>query len=217
MPFMKKFDFAIFDLDGTLLDTRDGVISAAKYAMKQYGFEVPDQKTLESLIGPPMQVSFQNLYALADNEAMEMANVFRDAYQTDELLFRASPYNGMSLIDAGIKIGIATYKREDYAKRLLIKKGFDAYTNYMYGSDFAGQLKKSDIIKICLDEMGCRDYTKAVYIGDGISDGKGANSVGMAFLPVTYGFGFVSANDTREYKPIGVAGSCLEIKEVLGC
>ena len=215
-----KYGYVLFDLDGTLLDTRQGVISAAVNAMERYGKDVPDQKTLESLIGPPMQISFQKLYGLSESEAMEMANTFRDAYKTDKYLFQAEPFEGIynllqSLKDFKIKIGIATYKREDYAKRLLIEKGFDKHTEFMYGSDFEGKLKKQDIIKLCLDDMGCNDYKQAVYVGDGDSDGKGANAIDMNFIAVTYGFGFKKPEDAEPFNPIGVANSCIQLEEML--
>ena len=213
---MRLFDYCLFDLDGTLLDTRDGVIAAAVKAMHDFNKDIPDEGILESLIGPPMQVSFKNLFGLTDDMSMKMANVFRDYYKTDEFLFRAVPYDGIyrtfeELISCGIKIGIATYKREDYAKRLLCEKGFDKYTNHMYGSDFDGKLKKSDIIRLCLDRMGCQDYSRAVYIGDGVSDGKGANDVGIKFIAVTYGFGFKKAEEAKEYNPCGVIEHCEEM------
>ena len=216
-----NYGYVIFDLDGTLLDTREGVISSAVHTMKQYGKEIPDQETLKALIGPPMQVSFQKLYGLSDAEAMKMANEFRDTYKTEEYLFKAEPYEGIydlfkSLLDRGIKVGIATYKREDYAKRLLIEKKFDKYTEFMYGSDYEGKLKKQDIIKRCLADMDCTNYKQAVYVGDGESDGKGANSVGMGFIAVTYGFGFKCAEDSKEFNPIGVAKNCKQIKKIMG-
>lgn len=203
---MRLFDYCLFDLDGTLLDTRDGVIAASVKAMHDFDKNIPSESVLESLIGPPMQVSYKKIFGLTDDEAMKMANVFREYYKTDEFLFRATPYNGIfrtieELISCGVMIGIATYKREDYAKRLLCDKGFDKYTNHMYGSDFDGKLKKSDIIRLCLDRMECRDYTRAVYIGDGISDGKGANDARISFIAVTYGFGFKTAEEAMPYNP----------------
>ena len=213
-----KYGYVLFDLDGTLLDTREGIISAAVHAMKQYGKVVPDQETLESLIGPPIQVSFQKLYGLSDTEAMVMANIFRDAYKTDKYLFRAKPYDGIynllqNLVDAGINVGIATYKREDYAKRLLIEKKFNKYTRFIYGSDFEGKFIKKDIIKICLENMGCKDCKQAVYVGDGESDGKSANEIGMNFIAVTYGFGFKKKEDAEKYQPIYITNDCMSIRD----
>ena len=89
------------------------------------------------------------------------------------------------------------------------------YAKYMYGSDFEGKLKKDDIIHICLNDMGCADYSKAVYIGDGKSDGKGANTVGINFIAVTYGFGFKKIEDAAEYNPIGVTNTCDGIRSII--
>lgn len=217
---MNNFLYAVFDLDGTLLDTREGVIAAAAQTIKKYHHTMPDPKIMQRLIGPPIQDSFQEMYNLSDDEAMEMANAFRKLYKTDEFLFRALPYDGIyDLMDmltrAGIRIGIATYKREDYAKRLLCEKGFNIYTNNIYGSDFEGKLKKEDIIRHCLNEMGCTDFGRAVYIGDGKSDGKSANAVGMNFIAVTYGFDFKSAEDAEKYHPYAVINDCQELKKYL--
>lgn len=217
---MKTYKYVLFDLDGTLMDTSRGIIEAIAYTMKKYGKDVPDESELRTLIGPPMQKSFQKLYDLDDVNAMEMANVFRDVYKTDEFLFQSVPYEGIydlfgALKKNGIKTGIATYKREDYAKHLLIEKGFDKYTLWMFGSDFEGKLTKADIIRNCLNSMGCDNFSEAVYIGDGDSDGKNANEVGMDFIAVTYGFGFKSEDDTVQYKPVAVVNNCNEIKELL--
>lgn len=217
---MKHYDFVVFDLDGTLLDTREGVIAAAIQTMKDYNREVPDRKVIEGLIGPPMQVSFQKLYNMTNSDSMKMANDFRNIYMADDFLFRAVPYDGIyelcnKLIALGIKIGIATYKREDYAKRLLCQKGFDKYTQFIYGSDFEGNLKKADIIRLCLDDMACFDYARAVYIGDGESDGIGANNVGMKFIAVTYGYGFKKKEDTLVHTPSYVATNVKDLIRIL--
>jgi phosphoglycolate phosphatase len=85
----------------------------------------------------------------------------------------------------------------------------------MYESDIERKLKKSDIIRLCLEEMGCYDYKQAVYVGDGESDGKGANSVGVDFIAVTYGFGFKTEEDAKRFNPIGVARNSKQIEEIV--
>lgn len=217
---MRQFDYAIFDLDGTLLDTREGVVTALVRVMKEERLPVPSQDELERLIGPPVQCSFKKLFSLSDETAMEMSDVFRDYYKTDEFLLRAEPYEGIyklfeDLTSAGVKVGIATYKREDYAKKLLFAKKFNEYTGFMYGADFEGRLKKKDIIKKCLKDMGCENYAKAVYIGDSESDGEGAVALGMNFIALTYGFGFKAREDAQKFNPIGIAGSCNEVRDLI--
>ena len=214
---MNKYEYAIFDLDGTILDTSEGIILAISQTMKEYKRQIPEQKTLESFIGPPMQNSFQMLYGLSDAEAMKMANVFRDHYMRDDFLLKAVPYDGIyHLMDMlrllGVKIGIATYKREDYARRLLCVKGFNHYTEHMYGSDFEGRLKKKDIIRNCLEKMNCDDYSKAVYIGDSKGDANAAAEAGIDFVALTYGFGYKSEFEAEES---GCVCVCNTVKELM--
>lgn len=213
---MNKYEYAIFDLDGTILDTRKGIISAISQTMKEYKKQIPDQKLLERFIGPPIQNSFQTLYSLSDDEAMKMANVFRDYYKRDDFLLKALPYDGIydlmnMLVSVGVKIGIATYKREDYARRLLCAKGFDRYTEHMYGSDFEGKLKKKDIIHMCLEKMNCDDYEKAVYIGDSKGDADSAAKAGIDFVALTYGFGYKSESDAEETGCVCVCNTVMEL------
>lgn len=213
---MFNYEYVVFDLDGTLLDTSEGIILAVTNTMKEYNRKIPNRKILESLIGPPMQTSFKKLYSISDTEAMEMANVFRKFYMNDSFLLKAIPYEGIydlieRLVYNKIKIGIATYKREDYAVRLLRANNFDKFTNHMYGSDFAGKLKKEDIIYHCLDKMKCVDIRKAVYIGDSKSDMEAATKAGIDFIAVTYGFGFKDKNEIDLKNAVHICESCKEI------
>ena len=217
---MIKYKYVLFDLDGTLIDTKEGIISAVVQTMNRFGQEVPQRSVLESFIGPPMQDSIKSLYQLDDETAMKMANTFRDLYRTDKYLYNSEPYEGIFLLldtlkKQGAVVGVATYKRNDYATKLLVEKGFDKYTSYMYGSDFEGKLTKADIIRQCLNNMGCRDNADAVYIGDGESDGKNANAVGIDFIAVTYGYGFKNDNETLVYNPVGIAHDCADLEKFL--
>ena len=216
---MKNLKYVLFDLDGTLLDTREGVLGAILNTIERCNREIPSPEILESLIGPPIQKSFQKLYNLSNEKAMEMANLFRDIYKTDDFLFRAIPYAGIYevlevALRKGMKIGVATYKREDYARRLLSQKGFDDLVSYVRGSDVAGNLSKADIIRNCLDDMG-GDISQAVYIGDSISDGVASREVAMDFIAVTYGFGFKQSDETMIFNPIASVSDCHQIKSVL--
>ena len=213
---MYKYEYVIFDLDGTILDTSEGIILAISQTIEEYNRQIPERKKLESFIGPPIQNSFRSLYSLSDAEAMKMANIFRNHYMCDEFLLKAVPYDGIfdlmdKLFSAGIKIGFATYKREDYARRLLCEKGFSYYTEHMYGSDFEGKLKKKDIICNCLKKMNCDDYSKVVYIGDSKGDAEASAEVGIDFVALTYGFGYKSESEAKKSKCICVCNTIQEL------
>lgn len=211
---MKNYKIAVFDLDGTLLDTAEGVLSAVKRTIQENGREELTEEELLTFIGPPIQDSFSRAFGLSREEAQELAGVFRNYYKEQEYLFKATPYEGIfslmnQLQEWGIKVAVATYKREDYAVSVLKHFGFDQYADIMYGSDIAGTLKKMDIIQKCMDDLGVKDYSEVVMIGDSNHDAMGAEQIGMDFLGVTYGFGFHSPEEVQQYPNVGYADTPL--------
>lgn len=217
---MKKYQYVIFDVDGTLLDTAEGVIEAVRKTIKGEGMEAPSEETLRTFIGPPIQNSFQKTYHLDGERVQELAVVFRNYYKQDECLLKASPYDGIlkvcqELVSEGVKIGIATYKRQDYADKIVRHFGFGDYTDDIYGADNENRLKKVDIIRLCLEHMECEDLKKAVMIGDSDNDALGAAEVGIDFIGVTYGFGFKERRDIDQYSNVGYAETPLELLDIL--
>lgn len=215
----KRYDAVIFDVDGTLLDTTEGVLNSVKYAMQEKNLEIPSDECLRSFIGPPIQNSFAKLYGIEGEDLQELADLFRDRYKSTELL-KAKPYEGLfevldNLKNAGIKIGVATYKREDYAITLLKHFGFDKYTDVMHGADNNNVLKKRDIIELCLKEMGVKDYKRAVMIGDSDNDAIGADHIGIEFVGVTYGFDFSKPEDVRKFPSVGCVNKPIDLLSIL--
>ena len=212
---MRRYDLAVFDLDGTLLDTRGGVLSAVKYTIKEFGYEMPDEETLRSFIGPPVQEGFSRVYGLEGPILQEIATVFRNFYSTKTLL-EAELYEGMTelmeeMLARGIKPAVATYKREDYALKLLRHFGFDRYTDIMFGGDHENKLKKRDIIEKCINTAGVTDLSRVVMIGDTEFDAVGARDIGVDFIGVSYGFGYKSVEEIEGKGAAGAARTPLDI------
>ena len=215
----QQYKCVIFDVDGTLLDTSEGMLSAVRYTIQKFGLEPLDEATIKSFIGPPIQHSFQRIYGFPDPVIAEMASVFRDRYKDKDLLL-AKAYDGIfDVLDylrrSGIAIAIATYKREDYAARLLNAFGFDRYTALIFGSDFEGKLRKKDIIELALKEAGITDHSQALMVGDSDNDAIGAAEIGTDFLGVTYGFGFKTKSDVEAFQSIGTADTPTKITEII--
>ncbi|MCI7767215.1 MAG: HAD hydrolase-like protein [Oscillospiraceae bacterium] len=191
---MNNYKLAVFDVDGTLLDTTEGVLSSVRHTIEHFGFEMLPEERLKGFIGPPIQDSFALAYGLEGDILQELATFFRNSYKDNDLL-KAEPYNGIfdvmkALSERGITIAIATYKREDYAKTLLEHFGFDSYSDIIYGGDHFNRLKKRDIIMKCISDSGIQKLSDAVMIGDTENDAVGAMQLGIDFIGVTYGFGF---------------------------
>lgn len=206
---MSKYKLAIFDLDGTLLDTSEGLLASVKYTIEKFGLEKLDDVKLSTFIGPPIQNSFQKHYDIGGNALQEIATVFRNRYSNVDLL-KAVPYDGIydllkSLKDNYIEVAIATYKREDYAKILLGAYEFDKYADIIYGADHYNKLKKSDIINKCISDSNISTKDEIVMIGDTEHDALGAQKSNIDFVGVTYGFGFKSEEEKRRIEAIGFA------------
>lgn len=210
-----KYKIAVFDLDGTLLDTTEGVIAAVQYAVEQENLAPLDKETLLTFIGPPVQDSFYRVFGVEGSKRQRMTDNFRNQYKEFEL-FKAIPYEGIyelcdALLAKGIKVAVATYKRQDYAESILKHFHFDRYSNTLYGADPENKLKKVDIIRKCMENLDETDYSNAVMIGDSIHDASGAEQIGMDFIGVTYGFDFRTKKDVMKCKAIGSADKPMEI------
>ncbi len=208
---MSNYEIAIFDVDGTLLNTTEGIVASAKYTIDKMGFKPLDDEQLLAFIGPPIQDSFAEAYHLEGEILQKIATCFRDHYKDHEL-FKAMPYDGIyDLLDElsgrGVKLAVATYKRQDCVETLLRHFGFDKYTSIICGADHENKLKKVDIIRQCMDALGEHDYSKAVMIGDSSNDAVGACKTGMDFIGVTYGFGFKSLPEVFELRAVGASDS----------
>lgn len=213
---MKKA--VLFDLDGTLLDTTEGVLESAVHAARVLGLPELPHETMLKFVGPPIQNSFISYYGVDQEMAQQAANVFRDYYK-EKALLKARPYPGMhdllmQLKARGVKMGVATYKREDYAITILEHFGIAPYCQSMHGADNFNQLTKADIVGICIRELGA-NLEETVLIGDTEHDSKGAVQAGVSFIAVTFGFGFRSAADVTSYPCIGCVDSLAGILDLI--
>lgn len=214
---MKKYDVAVFDVDGTLLYTLPGIHGAMGEMFKQMGLGEYKDEYKRYFGGPPIHVSLPKIFPdMSTEKIQECAEAFRAIYKTPEYLLQAEPYDGImkllsDLKDNGIRIAVATYKREDYAVRIMEHFGITEYAEVVHGADNFNKLKKVDIIRLCLEEMGVKDFKKAVMIGDSDNDAIGARTLGIPFLGVNYGFDFATKEDVDKFPNIGMAEDPNEI------
>ena len=204
----------LFDLDGTLLDTTEGVLESAIYAAKKLGYKELPYEQMLCFVGPPIQTSFINHYGCSAERAQEAANIFRTYYK-ENALFKAKLYPGMievleKMKEKGVKMGVATYKREDYAISILEHFGIAPFCISMHGADHFNKLTKADIVNLCINEM-TSNREDVILVGDTEHDAIGAKNAMVDFLGVTYGFGFKSVADVSMYPNIGCAHNTYDI------
>lgn len=208
----------IFDLDGTLMDTSEGVIHSVVYLLEKLGYEIPDNDMLKTFIGPPIKDRLIDLYNMLEDDALKAHMLFRKHYAKGDI-YMAKAYDGMEevlkkLCNAGYKLGVATNKREDHAILLLHRYELDQYFDVICGTDMEGKYTKSDVIESAIERLGV-EKKDTVMIGDSDNDAFAAENIGIEFVAVTYGFGFKTEEQIRKYPHIGVVSNCRQIYNII--
>ena len=186
------YKYIIFDLDGTILDTTEGVIQAVKTTIKELKLDMPNDTILKSFVGPTMQSSFERHFNQDKETALKNANLFRKNYRNS--LFIAKPYKGIIetlafLKQNNYKLALATNKSHQNAMDIITKFELIQYFDFALGSDLEGKLTKTDIVNKCMKELNAKK-DETVLIGDSGADSKGAKEAGIDFIAVTWGFGY---------------------------
>ncbi len=188
-----KYKTIVWDIDGTLLNTLDGLVSAYQYTIEQLNLPEKSHEEVATFIGPTPQTIFVAKFGLSEIDAQKAADVFRERYKNVDLL-KAEPYsNSLSVLEKLANIGyrqaVATNKRQDYAVDICKYFGIDKYCQPIYGADNFNKLSKADLIKKCLKDLNVAD-NQAVMVGDTLGDKKAAKQAGVDFIGVNYGSGF---------------------------
>lgn len=191
---MKRYDAVLFDLDGTISASAEGVRDCIILTLRQMGYPLPDLSDFSRYIGPPLDRTFSVLCGLGDVRAKEALAIYRgyyDLYGTKANCL----YGGMretlcAIRDAGIRIAVCTSKNErlarDVCDLLEVTDLFDAICGSL---DSGARKEKHDLIPYALDSLGITDPARAVMIGDTDFDAIGAKRCGVEFVGVTYGYG----------------------------
>jgi phosphoglycolate phosphatase len=183
-----------FDLDGTLVDSGEGVRNSVEYALKKFGIEVENKDSLSCFIGPPLTVSFKTFYGFDDENADRGVAYYREYYK-DKGIFEGYVYDGIEetlkrLKDAGKRVMVATSKPEEYAKRVLEKFGIAKYFDFIAGAtmDEKTRANKIEIMQYAFDSCGVSPED-TIMVGDRLFDIEGAKHFGMECIAVLYGYG----------------------------
>jgi phosphoglycolate phosphatase len=210
----------LFDLDGTLLNTSEGILDSVRYTLSVLSLPDLSDEILLKFVGPPIQHSLKQYAGLNNEQAQYGTNIFREYYKS-KALFKACLYPGIkevliSLREMGVHVGVATYKREDYAIELLQHFGIAEICHVIHGADNENKLTKSDIVELCIKELG-QDRNDVILVGDTKHDAKGANDAHVGFIAVTWGFGYKDVNESIEYPCKAVVSTTNELKSVIEC
>ena len=190
------YDVLLVDLDGTIVDSLDGIVGSLAFAFAELGKAAPDAATLRAFVGPPILDGFQRLGGLTADEALQALEIYRPHYLEVGLL-AAPVYPGMAdfLHDAhasGRPMSLATSKPEPMAHLVLdhhdLAKYFTVFTGA--GEDEV-RSTKADVVAEALRRLVSRGAhtQRTIMIGDRIHDVEGAGEHGVPTVFVTWGYG----------------------------
>ena len=184
----------LFDLDGTITDSGEGIINCCELALRHYGLTVPSREEMRVFVGPPLHETFQK-FGVPAEECDNAVKVFRSRYTTVGI-FENSPYPGIrALLEAltanGNRLFIATSKPEKMANRVLEHFDLKKYFELVCGATMdRSRVEKSDVIAYLLSYIGSTDNT--VMVGDTAFDVTGAASHNIPTIGVAWGYGKVA-------------------------
>ncbi len=209
----------LFDLDGTLVDSSQGITRSVQYALKHFGIEETDIAKLYSFIGPPLFENFKRQYQFSDEQAGEAVKKYRERYNETGIfecsLYPRAAHCIRTLKGEGYLIGLASSKPEIFCKRILGHFGILDLFDEVVGDTMDGKRSsKRQVLEEIFGRWSRIEKESMCLVGDTVFDVKGAKEVDIPCVVVTYGFG-----DLEEMKEAGADAVCHsmdELPEVLG-
>ena len=187
-----RYQSVIFDLDGTLTDSGEGIMNSAEYAFEQLGIAVPDRQDLRKIVGPPLTYSFP-LFGVPEDQVEEAIRLYRDQYNNRGGKYQNHVYPGIEemlrrLKQAGCRLFVATSKPEPLAREILEGFGLMPYFEIVAGASWdRSRESKGEVLQYLLDCTG--NAGAAVMIGDTQFDVIGARELNLPGVGVTWGYG----------------------------
>lgn len=193
MQKMQKIYHVLFDLDGTLVDSRGAIQAALEHALQSLGKHFPADCPVERLIGTPLLDIFRDQFGIVGQPAERAIENYREHYdrqaQAGTRVYDHVAETLHSLSTSGIGLFVATVKPSPIADKVLRDMGLRRYFKGVAGSSMDhARRDKGDIIRHALQRHGL-DANHAVMVGDRAPDISGARQNGLYAVGVTYGFG----------------------------
>ena len=205
----------IFDLDGTLTDSGEGILNCAELGLRHFGLPVPSREEMRVFVGPPLHETFLK-FGVPEDRVEEAVTVFRSRYTTIGK-FENTPYPGVhdllqALKAAGHTLLIATSKPENMAVEILEKFELSQYFERICGATLdRSRISKEGVIAYLLSLNGTAE--NMVMVGDTAFDVEGAAAHGISTIGVSWGYG--SVEEMQQAGAIAIANTMEELLSLL--
>lgn len=164
-----RWKTVLFDFDGTVFDTAEGITKSIQYALAKHGVQEPPER-LRCFVGPPLVEKFMEVYGVARDEAEQLVLDFRERYVPIGV-YESRPFPGMRellirLRQAGMILGVATSKPQPMAELLLERAEMkDCFDGIVGSSPAVDNEEKWQIVQKAMALLGASP-DRTVLVGD---------------------------------------------------
>ena len=214
---MPNFSHIIFDLDGTLVNSKIGLFNSLNYMLRQMSIEIDCSTFVDQMIGPPIQDGLKHFLQFNDRQIGIGIRLFRE-YYSERGLYEGELYPGiLELLDelqqSGKKIFVASSKKDLYVPTVLRQFELDRYITDFQGSGDESNHTKAELITRLMDRNQIVPSKKVTMIGDTKFDIVGGKANEITTIAVGYGFG--NSEELRTFHPDYFAGDVEDLYELL--
>ena len=192
---MHPVDIVLIDLDGTISDSSPGMLTGFRKVFDRFDMEQPSDESIRRHFGPPLAVTWREVYGMTDEQIVVGLEVYREYYH-DVGMFENNLYDGIpdlikDLHAEGVTLSTATSKPEFSASRIIEHFGLREYFTFIGAADLAGTRDdKSAVIAHTLENLQASSQTHSiVMMGDRRHDVEGAREHGIDTIGVLWGYG----------------------------
>ena len=214
------YRYILFDLDGTLTDSREGIVHCVRETIAEYGDPPLEEDTLLRFIGPPLQDSFIRFCGYSPEKAEDAVERFRLRYEpVGQYENRAAP--GMAelmgrLREKGYVLALASSKPENLCVSICARFGFTPHLSALVGSPPEGDWEKADMIRAVMGKLGLteNDASQVLMVGDRKFDVLGAATCGVDCAGVEF-FGYAPEGELEEAGAVAVVSTPEELEKFI--
>ena len=191
-----RYQYLLFDLDGTITDPKEGITKSAQYALEAFGIHEPDADKLTPFIGPPLIDSFQEFYHMPPEQAALAVKKYRERFEQvgwlENLLYDGMDSLLRGLQSAGCRLAVASSKPTVFVARIFNHFGIADCFAVVVGSELSGaRTKKEEVVQEALRQLFGESRPAphtAAMIGDRRFDVEGAKAHQLDSIGVAYGY-----------------------------
>ena len=206
----------LFDLDGTVSDSAQGILASLRHAFEVNGLEPLDPTTEQELLGPPFYESLPPI--VGEHRLWSVIDAYRAHYA--EAMYETTAFPGIAgvlsaLRRDGRRLAIATSKPEHYAVPIVEHLGLADHFDTIGGDDLDGSLRtKALVIAKVLHRLGEPDRREVVMVGDRSHDVLGAREHGIDCIGVRWGYAL--PGELEDARPARICHTPLDLATTLG-